>query len=1693
MPRGIDAGIKAKLDATLVAGIFYLVRITLSSTLVKYYAERAITYGGHAYLPKVLDISRIPQTIADSGEISIVLANVDGEFTTLERTISFLGAKVELIEYLDDPVTPLAHVKWIGWADDLRELSVKDATLVAYSGNPTIRTEIPKRTIQASCPWVFAAHDASHDSTDFDGSECPYRNVSTVGFVTTTSEGINDSDDPVTFTHTALPDSQLYRLDDEIKLDNEIMRITAVGSGNVTAIRGQRGTTITSHISGTTVLFSNCHYTVAACKRRGMYGNNTSDTYSSGGSTYRRNYFGGFPLITGQVTGRYKMRDLSIWAKTSISFAGNESAYGKTIPLIYGRCRLLDPPLLVARNEGKAGEDQVFVCALFAVCEGTLACNASNGNQDNPMNAYAVAADGMEAIYVNGKRRHDPRAGWGIWISGGYMDQPPPPFSGVPEFTNYMNQFAGTAMVMVRIKEDNNSSGSGAVDCATGQVDGDFEIRYGRCVRVYTTPSAYTFKPTTSPADVLFDYETSKRAGGGLAYSRVNIQSFIDARTYCAETVTSVVDGSSVPRWTFNGAIDGKKSFQEHERIICTGMYCLPPFLDKDGKYKIKMLKQESIDDLPIFSSTSGTSRNILIDRDGASTLTKNRKSMLEVPNEVKVNFVAYENGQWIKTQLVLADREAQTHVGAVLGDNSLKAITRTLDLPGVTTIDEAARIGTLVLRAGDFAKGGTANNLTIIFDAFYKDTSDLELGDLIQVEDALLDPVNEAFFRIVNMEDESVDVEGGGFLFKRKIACTLHDNAIYDDTAFTCTDLTRHGIPGGFNQEAPAVTNFQVLEQGVYDRHGIPHAKITFTYDEPGEYRGAAAGSASQNDETIDVDGITPTDLALKLGDTLRIEGHIRHYHLTSDVTLSGGAGTLPLDIGLEFDVADNALLSVIRMEERNGFKDVVIERSTTDSLGQPVNDWRFVTEIIRAPGTIYYEITNKLECFAALSQNLAGGVPDPQTKDSADNFKYPRQCVLVDGSTDGANPSGAHDLQMLTTTDDATIPTGHVVFQFHRDTANYSSIYAVACILSVDMPGEGPYSAERTAHSDEVIEVGTCHVTAGETTVQATRPGGDDPDVQARVLCIYTPDGDPDSDLDADIITGHGADNFVISKAFSKSGDFSYAVIKRFWHTGTGGDTTNSVYAQFPVDTFVKEAEIWRTPPIPAPNGTFYGTVYARNTFGVGTRLTAGPKTIGEGKDQVTSGVHMVLNATGLAIRAGWYSDAYTASVFEGEFRAQYFPIGSDVSPVDMRLASEGGSWTPNGTTKLHIQSIPGTYKGANWFWTSTDHGRWYCVGRLKNNIGWSLWTDGNETPSAVVDFVDTEKADSADDGPPSNWSVWLIYGPQPDTYCVCATRPKINGSRIWWMAAQIKDGSVGGAYDVDAGTSTAPTYYDGSAISHTLSLGGKRITRDSGSGFGTTHIGDLIICDVTAGDFSVHYCEWGTVSAIEGGDPTTATWIEVDGAFVPLTGDTTDIRIKVVKMPNTWVGDGFFGDELGGGMSELSYWKVGGDKTQQVFTSPPIKVPPATDPSILIGRVWFDNLWSRADDNKCSIMGDIKEGFPTQSGCTTLPIVAGHVSTDASLGTVFYIKATENFILDKPTGLTYCGQPVAWIIEQADTGDKAITLDIAFIESSNQDVNPVMLVPQNNTRHWLGTLYYSPLDVLDVVAFVRDYRPV
>jgi hypothetical protein len=398
------------------------------------------------------------------------------------------------------------------------------------------------------------------------------------------------------------------------------------------------------------------------------------------------------------------------------------------------------------------------------------------------------------------------------------------------------------------------------------------------------------------------------------------------------------------------------------------------------------------------------------------------------------------------------------------------------------------------------------------------------------------------------------------------------------------------------------------------------------------------------------------------------------------------------------------------------------------------------------------------------------------------------------------------------------------------------------------------------------------------------------------------------------------------------------------------------------------------------------------------------------------VPDGVPDDLYVTGmdpdLQIVCGARAWKYNRNITGARFRARYYaePLASGES-ADLRTIVEGGDMEDNLAGGMIVVDTPffANQYGAQYDFVSGAEGAWYYAFQFTSSAGDSVWTDGNKTPQYVENYVQAVSGQAAT-GPPDDWWVEVIADPSGrHAVIVRASRPKVNGAKIWAWVAQIKDNRTGlwrSVGDNTASVESANVFYgdqNDSAygdIAHVPSKNNTRFTRGTNIHGGLrgqdpldfARIGDLLLFDPRGGVWEEKYCSWGTIDRIQGltsgFDIATADNFDVRGRF--RTAVTSDLRLLSVKPPWEWTIEGYFGAEPNHGLYERWYWDNDehGDTTTAIFVSDPIEVPASVPLSAIEARVWFDSGFSRWDGG--IITGGLVGSEGNPSGATGLQIL-------------------------------------------------------------------------------------------------------
>ncbi len=1051
MPRGIPAPIKAELNKTGLNVPIFCVKIIISPSVVLRYADGQISFdlgdgaGTATYAARLQDISSIDFAIDQSSQVQFTFANPDRVFTGLDRQYDFLGARILFYGY--EKVTGSAYLIWSGWCDNFSSTSPDGAVLPAFPTVATPNVQIPKTKCGQNCQNTFGNFANWNTARDFDGSGCPYQRVSTIGFTANLSGAMDGTTDPITFTAawTSAMDAAgaLLKVGEYVEIGSEIFLLTAAGAmsshtQSITAARAKKGTAKATHADNSVIKFQDCTYSPDGCTRRGMYGNNPNDTYTipTYGGTAKRNYYDGYPYLSGWEFGKFRSRSGEKSHPQRVVFSGNDGSSGRALPIVYGRARVADPILLLAKPEGD------FLTTLWAVSEGVLGTNPADDTQSGSgytrNSAYSStltpnkgALVEVENVYVNGKSRHDLTPGYGIEIINGDQDEGPPapiffPAGDLSDFsTNYL-AFWGTARLCLRISQKDNPS----VDLNSGQVSGSMEVQWGKVHRVYSDISTYVRRATddgvysgANPAWVILDLLCGKRFGGGLDYSRINIQSFLDVAAYCSELITDTFFGGSVKRWTFNGVIDQRKSLQEWLRLICQSYYIQPPYEDANGLIKIRALKSEDLSSVPLFSSkvADGSTRNIVWNGN-KSSLQRLHNSVTDVPNEVQANWVDKSHDpnqaavlvgnlnstsdpiivkvQWLAAQVAAGIRFRKDDKFQI--DSEIFWIT--LD-PGAP--DGSHQQTCHCQRAyNSTAKAAHANGSVVQFwsSAYGKIAITVSVRDQqTQFGVSLGDQTLRVFPKIIDLPGITT----------------------YDESARSATLTARAGefAQGG------AANNLQVEYDTFY--RDIEDVEV----GDPVELEDDELDPVTERYfRVIKMSSIQYRleDGSLALGRRVRAALHDNAIYDDTALTVtnfqridSGGGNDVAPDPVTDFAVAENGIydgnnkpsttlqFTYTTPSPQGNFGSLLIFKSRDDGSGSggstanpgnPVKDWHYITELFSSGQAIQYSIGQPpvYEWFVAVSRPYSGHTPDINAVNPDGSDRYPRVAVLVDGITD-------------------------------------------------------------------------------------------------------------------------------------------------------------------------------------------------------------------------------------------------------------------------------------------------------------------------------------------------------------------------------------------------------------------------------------------------------------------------------------------------------------------------------------------------------------------------------------------------------------------------------------------------------------------------------------------------------------------
>ncbi|HSA06137.1 MAG TPA: phage tail protein [Candidatus Gastranaerophilales bacterium] len=371
-------------------------------------------------------------------------------------------------------------------------------------------------------------------------------------------------------------------------------------------------------------------------------------------------------------------------------------------PIVYGQVK-------IAGNKiWQTGENTSTVKQIICLCDGEI--NSISEIKLNDLDITTLSGCSYTAYYGNGTQNIDSR------VPGATQAIKAEKVGGL----KYDAYLAITAQA-----SKNLSSSGFNVTC----------IVEGKKIRVYTNTETYTTTYSSNPAWCILDFLACYN-GTGLSYSEIDIQSFINAASYCSEQV----DGQD--RFKLNIVLDAKLSrldWLNAMLLVCRGY-----IVYQSGKIYLK-----------IDQSGSG------VQSFDSSNIIAGSEKFWTTPRENKYDIV--------KVQFIDPNNEyARVYAVAELSDyGNEQPIVKTVEALGITNFKQASRLAWFYLNEA------TTTNKFITFSTT-KEGLDRTIGDIISVSSSVMGYTNK-IFRIISMSE----VQEGQI----ELTCKEYNANLYDDT----------------------------------------------------------------------------------------------------------------------------------------------------------------------------------------------------------------------------------------------------------------------------------------------------------------------------------------------------------------------------------------------------------------------------------------------------------------------------------------------------------------------------------------------------------------------------------------------------------------------------------------------------------------------------------------------------------------------------------------------------------------------------------------------------------------------------------------------------------------------------------------------------------------------------------------------
>jgi hypothetical protein len=403
---------------------------------------------------------------------------------------------------------------------------------------------------------------------------------------------------------------------------------------------------------------------------------------------------------------------------------GNNTALKEPVRVVMGTKRIYNMQVMAFRRDMNNNHpDQGFFFAMYEGCEGPI-----SGFQDSVV-TLGSASQAVVPLHF-------------AWRLGTPEQSPASTLS--------THGFSNTAYFSYNFGWVNPSDYGPADASAAATVIGLNDIR------VYSDDVTYIETWTSNRAWQIARLLCEKKWGYGLDYSRLNIQSFIDAAAWCDTYVTFVdPDGTEWPHVRAESHVElvGRKVQQQIDDLCLAGFLSRPFIFD--GKICIEPLRALTTDELaavPVFTD-EGENRNVIVETHGGveiSSLTFSRKSDLDLTNRIECQYDDAFNA-YVQTPLnPVEDIDAELHAGRIVGDFSRKKNKKEYTLLGTVYKAQGIKTAWGIMDRGEYDEGGLQNNLRISFKCWFADALDVHPHKVIKYESSQLARYPYTYFRII-------------------------------------------------------------------------------------------------------------------------------------------------------------------------------------------------------------------------------------------------------------------------------------------------------------------------------------------------------------------------------------------------------------------------------------------------------------------------------------------------------------------------------------------------------------------------------------------------------------------------------------------------------------------------------------------------------------------------------------------------------------------------------------------------------------------------------------------------------------------------------------------------------------------------------------------------------------------------------